>query len=188
MLLQIVRQFRAAGIVGAEVRRRSLEEEKRDAIAIPLFRALTPEQIALLAAVTLKRTLLPEDVLFTEGSSGDSPFIVVSGIFEVARNLAGASTVVGRIGPDDYIGEIALLTGAPYGAGAKAITDAVVLELRSDDLRPLMASDPDLLHAFEISARRGQSILQRSVAASVGAHAIAAPDLFSRIKSYFAVR
>ncbi|MGI3901518.1 MAG: mechanosensitive ion channel family protein [Janthinobacterium lividum] len=187
LLLQIVRQFRAAGIVGAEIRRSDPNEEKRDGIAIPLFSSLTAEQLASLSAATLRRSLLPEAVIFSEGSSDNSLFIMVSGVFEVTRTVAGVSTIVGRIGPGDYVGEIGLLTGAPHGAEVKALTNSVVLELRSANLRPLLAAQPDLLHAFEAAAKLGQTYLERTVAASVGVGASSAPDLISRIRSYFAV-
>ncbi len=119
MLLQIVRQFRAPGNVGAEIRRPGPDEEKREGTAIPLFRSLTSEQLASLAAATLRQSLLSKTVLFPEGSSSHSLFIVVSGVFEVTRTVANVSTFFERIGPDDYVGEIGLLTGAPHGAEVK---------------------------------------------------------------------
>ena len=101
--------------------------------------------------------------------------------------MAGVPSIVGRIGPGDHVGEIVLLTGAPHGAEVKALTNAVILELRSETLRPLRAAPPDLLHAFGAAAKLGQTYLERSVAASVGVSANSAPNLMSRIRSYFAV-
>ena len=78
-------------------------------------------------------------------------------------------TSVGRISAGDYIGEIGMLTGAPHAATVTALTACTVFELRKEQVAPLLAEQPDLVHEFELSARRGQALIDRSVAASVGA-------------------
>ena len=60
-----------------------------------------------------------------------------------------------------------------------------MLELRKDQVAPLLAERPDVLRQLETSARRGQALLDRSVAASVGAATLPSGPLLDRIRAFF---
>lgn len=124
-------------------------------------------------------------VVFTQGDGEASLFIVAAGVLEVTRRSGDVVTRVGRITAGDYIGEISMLTGAPHAATVKALTSATVFELHKDQVAPLLAEDPDLVHQFELSVRRGQALIERSVAASVGTATIPPGALLDRIRAYF---
>ena len=185
LLIQILRQFRSAHIVGAELQMPGSLEDSLRAVEIPFFQFLTSEQTSALAAGTVKRMLNMDDVLFAEGNQDGSLFIVISGVLEVSRTADTEASIVGRIGPGDYIGEIGLLTGAPHGATVRALAAALVYELKADVVTPILAAQPDLVHELEVSARQGQVLLDRAIAASVGADTVTSTDLLSRIRSYF---
>ena len=127
-------------------------------------------------------------MLFKQGDTEASLFIVAAGVFEVTR--AGRRSVgrVGRISAGDYIGEIGMLTGVPHAATVTALTPCTVFELRQDQVAPLLAEQPELVHAFELSVRRGQALLDRSVAASVAAEAMPDGALLDRIRGFFHLR
>jgi CRP-like cAMP-binding protein len=106
-------------------------------------------------------------------------------VLEVTRQVGDMVSRIGRISAGDYIGEIGMLTGAPHAATVKALTPCTVFELRKDQVAPLLAEDPNLVHQFEISARRGQALIERGVAASVGAAAMPPGALLDRIRAFF---
>jgi small-conductance mechanosensitive channel len=186
LLTQVLRQFRAAGLGDARGGGGTIGDGGRgQSLAIPLFRALTDDQRAELAGQASMRTLDPDDLLFAQGATERSLFVVVSGVLEVSRTNGGATTTIGRIGAGDYIGEIGLLTGAPHAGAVKALTHAMVLEVTKANLAPLLAAQPELMRALEASARHGQALVDRSVAASVGQHAVPPGQLLSWIRQYF---
>ena len=185
VLIQVLRQFRAAGIGVIQEQPSESREARATAIHIPLFQALTADQLGSLECQLLDHRIEPGAVLFSEGDTDGSLFIVVSGVLDVSRKSGGASSSVGRISAGDYIGEIALLTGAPHAATVTALTSVVAFELKKAHLGPLLASQPELMHSLEISARRGQEILDRNVAASVGAGTVPSGPLLSLIRDYF---
>ena len=78
-----------------------------------------------------------------------------------------------------------MLTGAPHAATVTALTACTVFELCQTQVAPLLAEKPELLHAFEASARRGQALIDRSVAASVGAATAQDGALLDRIRAFF---
>jgi small-conductance mechanosensitive channel len=189
LLKQILRQFRAANIQSYDRRdgeKPPQEPGRRQLFGkLPLFRMLSEDQLEGLCQQVLERDLRPDERLFSQGDGEGSLFVIVSGVMEVSSTIANRATVIGRITAGDYIGEIGLLTGAPHAGTVTALTECTVLELRKEHLAPLLAEDPRLVQAFEESARRGQALYDRSVAASIGSEAVPPGQLLSRIREYF---
>ena len=57
---------------------------------------------------------------------------------------SGEETTVDRMVPGDLFGEISLLTGAPRTASIVAATEAVLYEMRKEDIDPLLRRRPEL--------------------------------------------
>jgi CRP-like cAMP-binding protein len=152
---------------------------------IMLFETLEAEQLAELAAHTKPRSLEPGEVLFAQGGTEATLFIVVSGILQISQHTESSGQLtVGFIGAGDYIGEVSLLTGAPYAATATARTHCRLYGLGCDVIRPLLAANSDLHADFDRSARRGLAVLNRGVA--VHATDDSAPQsLLHRIREFF---
>jgi small-conductance mechanosensitive channel/CRP-like cAMP-binding protein len=152
---------------------------------ITLFEALGAEQLAELAAHLKPRLLEPGEVLFKQGGTEATLFIVASGILQVSQqsDLSGQQ-IVGSIGGGDYLGEVSLLTGAPYAASATARTHCKLYGLDCSVLKPLLAANTDLYAEFDRSARRGLAILNRAVAVRA-TDGNAGQSLLQRIRAFF---
>jgi small-conductance mechanosensitive channel/CRP-like cAMP-binding protein len=150
-----------------------------------LFEALDPKQLTELAAHFKSRSLEPGEVLFAQGGTEATLFIVVSGVLQISQHteVSGQETV-GSIGAGDYIGEISLLTGAPYAATATARTHCKLYGLDCKVIKPLLAANSDLYAEFDRSARRGLAILHRVVAVRASNDS-AGQSLLRRIRSFF---
>jgi small-conductance mechanosensitive channel/CRP-like cAMP-binding protein len=150
-----------------------------------LFDALEPAQLAELAAHLKPRSLEPGEVLFAQGGTEAMLFIVVSGILEISQHteLSGQQTA-GFIGAGDYIGEVSLLTGAPYAATATAHTHCKLYGLDCTVIKPLLAANSDLYAEFDRSARRGLATLNRGVAVRATDDS-ARQSLLHRIRAFF---
>ena len=131
-----------------------------------LFETLEEEQLAELASHLKRRSLEPGEVLFAQGGTESTLYIVVAGILQISSQNSGFSgqKTAGFIGAGDYIGEVSLLTGAPYAATATARTHCKLYEVDCTVIRRLLASNSDLYAEFDRSARRGLAILHRAVA------------------------
>ncbi|MEA3108178.1 MAG: hypothetical protein QOI88_2783 [Gammaproteobacteria bacterium] len=152
---------------------------------IVLFEALEAEQLAELAAHLEPRSLEPGEVLFAQGGTEATLFIVVSGILKISQHteFSGQQTA-GFIGTGDYIGEVSLLTGAPYAATATARTHCNLYGLDCNVIKPLLAANSDLYAEFDRSARRGLAILNRGVAVRATDDG-ARQSLLHRIRAFF---
>src|SRR6185503_10561117 len=72
--------------------------------------------------------LKPGTVIIREGNTGGEFFIVLEGTIEVKRK----GRRLARLGPGDYLGEIALIDHGPRTATAMVETEARLLVLASD--------------------------------------------------------
>jgi CRP-like cAMP-binding protein len=118
--------------------------------ALPPFAGLGTDELAALRDHGAWRNLAPGETVIAEGEVGDAFYAVGSGRLEVLQN--GES--IGKLGPGDYFGEIALLTDAPRTATVRASTPVRVFRLERAQFDSLLAG------AF----RRGRLATTRPVA------------------------
>jgi CRP-like cAMP-binding protein len=150
-----------------------------------LFEALEADQLAELAAHLSPRSLETGEVLFAQGGTEAMLFIVVSGILQVSQHTeSSGQRAIGVIGAGDYIGEVSLLTGAPYAATATACTHCKLYGLDCNVIKRLLATNSELYAEFDRSARRGLAILNRGVAVRATDDS-ASQSLLHRIRAFF---
>jgi CRP-like cAMP-binding protein len=117
--------------------------------AVPLFSELSQTAFAeLLAGLELWRSPTGS-VIVEEGEKGDSFFVVVSGGVRVERaTTAGDREVVGTLGPGDFFGEIAALSGLPRTATIIAARDSELLEVKRAQLDAVLSAHPTVERAL----------------------------------------
>lgn len=155
-----------------------------------LFQAFEPEERADLAGRLCEHRIERGTVVVRQGEPGGSMFLVAEGALDVrlcAPN--GGETTVDRMVPGDLFGEISLLTGAPRTASIVAATDAVLYEMRKDDIDPLLRRRPELgAPLAALMAERQRLNLGRVQALERAMNGGAVPsseDLLRRLRSFF---
>ena len=104
---------------------------------VPLFSGLDDRELEEIASTMRERRFAAGDTVTEEGAGGAGFFIVESGEAEVT--VGGDAR--GSIGPNDYFGEIALLTGSDRTATLTAKTDMLCWGMTPWDFRPLVESN-----------------------------------------------
>jgi CRP-like cAMP-binding protein len=104
---------------------------------VPLFAGLDKRELEHIASSLRERRFAAGDVVTEEGAGAAGFFVVGEGEAEVT--VGGESR--GLVGPGDYFGEIALLTGSERTATLVAVTDMVCYGMTSWDFRPLVESN-----------------------------------------------
>ena len=97
------------------------------------------------------RTLTSGDVLFYEGDSGESAYVVESGVIEIRHFKEEEYITLAELKEGTLFGEIALIDKRPRSATAIATSDAVVREITKNYFLEYLESSPDV--AFEIMQR-----------------------------------
>jgi hypothetical protein len=81
-------------------------------------------------------------LLFAQGGTDSKLYIVVSGILQISEK-AGPSgeRTVGFIGAGDYVGEVSLLTGAPYAGSGHSPQPLQALRARMQGYKAVAGSE-----------------------------------------------
>ena len=133
------------------------------------------------------------EVLARQGEVGDTFFIICSGRVRIdVDDILGdtlASVTVNHLGPGDFFGEMALLTGAARGATVTAEEDTEILLVARQDLAPLLQVNPELPERLgAVLARRlemNQAALATRPANGTPAELLNRPTLVGRIRHLF---
>jgi CRP-like cAMP-binding protein len=104
---------------------------------VPLFAGLDDRELEQIAASMKERRFSAGDTVTEEGAGGAGFFVVEEGSADVT--VDGQSR--GAIGPGDYFGEIALLTGSDRTATVTARTDMRCHGMTPWDFKPLVESN-----------------------------------------------
>jgi CRP-like cAMP-binding protein len=104
---------------------------------VPLFAGLDDRELGQIAASMKERRFQAGDTMTEEGAGGAGFFIVEDGEADVSVD----GQPRGQIGPGDYFGEIALLTGSDRTATITAKSDMVCWGMTPWDFRPLVESN-----------------------------------------------
>jgi CRP-like cAMP-binding protein len=116
----------------------------------------------------------------------NSTHFVFSGIVQVTRQVQDGRVLnMRRLGPGDSFGDISLLTGMQSLGTFTAFTSGLLLELCSDDLKPILESRPELMESLSHSATKAQQFVAMFDKAAIQPVPIEQRDLLSRIKTYF---
>jgi len=101
---------------------------------VPLFADLDSRELQDIANSMRERRVAAGDVILEQGAAGAGFFVVDQGMADVTVDGDSVAT----IGPGDYFGEIALLTGSDRTATVTAQTDMVCYGLTTWDFKPLV--------------------------------------------------
>lgn len=133
---------------------------------IPLFVGLADEDFDRLCEMSTEIRLSAGEFLFEEGQRGNKAYVIESGQLEVLKGSLGRDVLLAVRGPEEVIGEVALLDDAPRMASVRARTDSILLAIEKESLDELLRTSPTALNAMFRSVlmrlRDTQSVLQQS--------------------------
>jgi diguanylate cyclase len=90
-----------------------------------------------------RRRVAAGTLLFGEGDTADSAYIVERGLVEIIAAREGASVTLTRLGAGEIFGEMALIDGAPRSASARCLTDCEFIVVGRDQIhREIGAASP----------------------------------------------
>lgn len=120
-----------------------------------LFRDLTAQDVAKVAA-QLKPLSLPKGAtLYSRGDVGDAFYLITSGQVRLLSERGGREVVTAFLGRGDALGEISLLTGEPRSVTVKLDTTSEFLMLAKDDFEKVVRETPAMLiHLSRLIAQR----------------------------------
>ncbi len=160
---------------------------------LTVFAPLSDEQIEQLAQHARVHRYTMDELLVRQGDQGDSLFVMKSGKARVdVRGENGRITTVATVGPDDFFGEMSLLTGEHRSASVIAESEVEVVVVDKSALARVLAADMEALKALsQVVELRFQDSAQKVAAAAAdedGQELGQATNLFSRIQGFLGLK
>jgi NADH dehydrogenase len=92
----------------------------------------------------------PHEIVFRQGDRGDRLYIVVDGEVEMIKEGPGQQVqLLGRVGPGECFGEMALVNDNPRMATARTVSKANLLSVDQQTFHALFAYHPPLRRMFQ---------------------------------------
>jgi CRP-like cAMP-binding protein len=114
---------------------------KLDSLArVPLFEGLTTGELESLAARTREVRVDTGSEVIRQGDTGTAFYVITAGALEI--RIDGRAVNVLRTG--SFLGELALLFGAPRNATAVALEPTTLLVMDKEDFTALLAEMPSV--------------------------------------------
>lgn len=132
-------------------------------VRVPLFQGLTHAQQLEVAGFAQPVRLNIAEQAYSAGSEVSQLMVVHTGQVKISRiSAAGHEQVIRVLGPGDFIGESAFLTGAKPDHAAEALTHTELCVFRHSDLGLLVEKHPSIgLRMLEGVSRRLEDTEER---------------------------
>jgi CRP-like cAMP-binding protein len=124
-----------------------MSPDKHEAIAqlrtLALLHHLPDAKLEELLRFLVVQAVAAGDVIFEEGSLGDTMFLLAAGQVSIEKDIeAGGSVELALLGAGDVFGEMALIERRPRSARAVARADTTLFVLGRQDLQHWLEADP----------------------------------------------
>ncbi len=129
-------------------------------VATPLFDDLSDEEFAEIVDLLDSRTFEAGAIVVEEGGPGDSMYVVARGFLEVTAGKGDAALKLADLGPSDFFGESALLSGKKRTATIRAKSPTECLVLSADAYAALVSKHPRVKQVMQdFNQRRAASTI-----------------------------
>lgn len=105
---------------------------------VALFAGLSSGDLATIADAAEERVVPEGQVLTKQGAEGDEFFLIVDGEVEIRQN----GREIRKLGPGDYLGEIALVFGGKRTATAVATMPSTLVVLAAPAFTAMLKEQP----------------------------------------------
>ncbi|NLI99100.1 Crp/Fnr family transcriptional regulator [bacterium] len=101
-----------------------------------------------------ERQLMPGEVLFKEGDTGEEMFFIRKGKIKVSLGEEDQEKVLAILKEGDFFGEMAVIDGSPRSATATAIEETDLLIIDKESFVSKINENPLIAYVIEILAKR----------------------------------
>lgn len=110
-----------------------------------LFAGLDDDEASALCRITHQKRFNDGEYIFWEGDEPRGFYIVVEGMVKVLKHtFSGREFIIAFFDRGEVFGEVAVLEAKPYPASARAVGEAVVLEIGRDEFLGFLSGQPEV--------------------------------------------
>jgi CRP/FNR family transcriptional regulator, cyclic AMP receptor protein len=122
---------------------------------VPVFAELQPEDLRRVVDVAVPRRFAAQQVIFREGDSSDTCYVVRRGHARAVReNVDGRSITLAHFGPGDIFGELAMFDDERRSATVETLDAVEAIAIAGSDMRRLMSEQNGIAAKLAIALGR----------------------------------
>jgi CRP-like cAMP-binding protein len=122
---------------------------------VPVFAELAPDDLRRVADVAVPRRFAAQQVIFREGDSSDTCYVVRRGHTRAVReNVDGRSITLAHFGPGDIFGELAMFDDERRSATIETLDAVEAIAIAGSDMRRLMSEQNGIAAKLAIALGR----------------------------------
>ena len=107
------------------------------------------------------------EVIAKQGDAAEFMYVITQGEVAFVAEEGGKQAIeLGQLGPSDYFGDMAILSGTPYQATARALSDVELLAIHRRDFGAMYAHLPNLRDRVNRELERKRSMAEKALAQS----------------------
>ena len=122
----------------------SLQQEFEVLRRVPFFAEIEPAKLKLLAFMSERAGFDDGKILFHQGDPGDAAYLIIDGQADIVFEGPAGPVTVATLGANDFVGEMAILTGAPRNATVRAKGRLVALRIAKDPFMRMVREFPNM--------------------------------------------
>src|SRR5258705_804562 len=158
-----------------------MEQHLADTIrSIPIVSGLSGEDVAKVLGKMEEISCRAVATIFSQGDQGDAFYLIQAGAVQVLlESGAEKSEVVAILGPRDWFGEMALLSGEPRSATINTVKETALWRLSRDAWDELIEKHPTWLLQFCATLSKRLSYVDRQYSTGREAFNSLAEEIYS---------
>lgn len=122
---------------------------------VPVFATLAEPDLGRVAAVSVTRRFAPQHVIFREGDTSDTCYVVAEGHARAIReHVDGRQITLAHFGPGDIFGELAMFDDEARSATVETLDRVSTLAILGADFRRLLSEHPEIAVKLVVSLGR----------------------------------
>ena len=110
----------------------------------PMFKDLTPTELANVAPLFFEKAYTKNSTLFVEGMSGEILYCIKKGSVNITKKMTnGLETVLATLKEGEFLGEMSLIDNRPRTATARVAEESSLLVMTKKAFTTLLEKHPD---------------------------------------------
>ena len=166
VLIETPRRSMLKLLASVEAVRRTLDEVSlKRAVRSFIASSIPEDELDYLVHSAVIKQYDAGSILFNEGDQADGLYLIRRGSVTVSRTLGGKEIVLSYVAAGNYVGEMALLSGAPRSATVKAAVASEAIVLESKRIQEILARNADLrgqLNALYLDRVRDNQAMEQN--------------------------
>jgi len=139
----------------------SLKQEFEVLRRVPMFAAIEPAKLKLLAFMCERVGFEPGNLLMQQGDLADAAYLIIDGHAEVILETPSGPVIVATVGSNEIVGEVGILGNAPRAATVRAKDRLIALRIPKEPFMRMLREFPTV--AVSIMQELAQRLHRRNV-------------------------